>query len=95
MRTPASGDADSAPWALAGRAWEARLSVHGTTEAARELHAHFDHTGGLHHFPHAEGYVGAGELAIADRSAMLWSRVGTKVPSTMSTVSFANRLRGW
>jgi hypothetical protein len=30
-----------------------------------------------------------------ERSAMLWSRVGTRMPSTMSTVSFANRLRGW
>ncbi len=29
-----------------------------------------------------------------DRSAMVWSRVGTRVPSTMSTVALANRLRG-
>lgn len=28
-------------------------------------HAHFDHTGGLQHFPHAEGFVGAGELRYA------------------------------
>ncbi|KOV97425.1 hypothetical protein ADK65_25635 [Streptomyces sp. NRRL B-1140] len=26
---------------------------------------------------------------------MVWSRVGTRVPSTMSTVSLANCLRGW
>ncbi len=28
-------------------------------------HAHFDHTGGLQHFPHAEGFIGAGELRYA------------------------------
>ncbi|GHB73569.1 MBL fold metallo-hydrolase [Streptomyces viridiviolaceus] len=28
-------------------------------------HAHFDHTGGLRHFPHAEGFIGAGELRYA------------------------------
>ncbi|MEV6702911.1 N-acyl homoserine lactonase family protein [Streptomyces sp. NPDC051453] len=28
-------------------------------------HAHFDHTGGLLHFPHAEGFIGAGELRYA------------------------------
>jgi glyoxylase-like metal-dependent hydrolase (beta-lactamase superfamily II) len=30
-------------------------------------HSHFDHTGGLRLFPHAEGFVGAGELRYATR----------------------------
>lgn len=30
-----------------------------------------------------------------DRSAMVWSRVGTRVPSTIRTVSLRYRLRGW
>ncbi|MEV8195288.1 N-acyl homoserine lactonase family protein [Rhodococcus pyridinivorans] len=30
-------------------------------------HSHFDHTGGLRLFPHAEGYIGTGELRYAGR----------------------------
>lgn len=36
-----------------------------------------------------------GQWPFFDRSATAWSRVGTRMPSTMSTVSLANRLRGW